>query len=266
MARSRMRPIDDRERADYERDGFLILRQVLDRVETAALAAAAKRYAEAAKDRPARNRLHLHEEHPHGDGAALLDALARPRIHGLSEALIGGPLMARYYCLNVEMPGRDTSMRWHRDSRFFHPPSARVTPVAWRAERPFSQSQWNLALLADPVLHVVPGSHRREHTAAEQPCLDDDAWRDGMPGAMTVALEPGDAVVYHCDILHGVRNPSGQPRLTVHWYWLRDGAHDPTAPGPQGQLAPAAFTRRLAPPLDTMAVEEPVVSARVAAT
>ena len=250
-----MNDLSDDDRAAYERDGFLIRRGVVTPGEAAALAAHAARYAAEAPDRARLNRLTLHHAHPTLDAAPLLAPLARPAILGLSEALLGAPAMARYYCLNIEIPSADTSMRWHRDSGFFHAPSARVDAAAWRGERPFSQVQWNLALIPDDCLRIVPGSHHREPTAAEAPFLALDERRDGMPGELIVDLAPGDAVVYHCDLLHGVCNPRPRPRLTVHWYWLRAGAHDPTGPGVLGQLAPAEFTRRLAAPLAALAVE-----------
>ena len=75
--------------------------------------------------------------------------------------------------------------------------------------------QWNIPLYDDNVLMIVPGSHRRPNTEAEDRQLRDDRYAD-LPGAMVVELKAGDAAVYVNHILHSGSNYSTKQRRTIH--------------------------------------------------
>ena len=75
--------------------------------------------------------------------------------------------------------------------------------------------QWNIPLYDDDVLWVVPGSHRRPNTAAEDRQLAENA-RAPLPGGVQVRLKAGDGVVYSNLILHWPSDYSTKLRHTIH--------------------------------------------------
>ena len=75
--------------------------------------------------------------------------------------------------------------------------------------------QWNIPLYDDDVLWVVPGSHRRSNTEAENQQLRENS-RVPLPDSMPVELKAGDGVVYTNTILHWGSNYSSKLRRTIH--------------------------------------------------
>ena len=75
--------------------------------------------------------------------------------------------------------------------------------------------QWNIPLYDDDVLWVVPRSHRRPNTEAENRQLIEDP-REPLPGGIPVELKAGDGVVYINTILHWGSNYSPRLRRTIH--------------------------------------------------
>jgi hypothetical protein len=75
--------------------------------------------------------------------------------------------------------------------------------------------QWNIPLYDDNVLMIVPGSHRRRNTEAEDRQLREDRYAD-LPGAIPVELKAGDGAVYVNHILHSGSNYSTRLRRTIH--------------------------------------------------
>ena len=103
---------------------------------------------------------------------------------------------------------------WHRD---IHPidmaPLANLQ--ADLMENGPKYLQWNIPLYDDDVLWVVPGSHRRLNSAAENEQLGSDPHRP-LPGGVPVKLEAGDGVVYINYLLHWGSNYSAKLRRTLH--------------------------------------------------
>jgi hypothetical protein len=75
--------------------------------------------------------------------------------------------------------------------------------------------QWNIPLYDDAVLWVVPGSHRRLNSDAENRQLAQDACKP-LPGGVPVDLRAGDGVVYINYLLHWGSNYSARMRRTLH--------------------------------------------------
>ena len=75
--------------------------------------------------------------------------------------------------------------------------------------------QWNIPLYDDDVLWVVPGSHCRPNTEAENRQLIENP-REPLPGGIPVELKAGDGVVYINTILHWGSNYSPRLRRTIH--------------------------------------------------
>lgn len=214
----------------YEQDGFLIIRGILDparladlRQRSAAFIAQAMRNPSMAS-RP--HRLDLTAGPAAAWPVELLNTLADPWILGVSEILSRSRLAANQMQLSVDTP----DMQWHRD-QIFLPPTIDFDVEAYHAETPFSQIQWNLPLYDDSYLQIVPGSHRRHDAIQDELAAcgqREGRFLEGMPGAITVALQAGDGVVYNNNLLHGVRRDARQPRRqTLHWFWVRAGHADP---------------------------------------
>ena len=75
--------------------------------------------------------------------------------------------------------------------------------------------QWNISLYDDDVLWVIPGSHARANTAAENAQLEEDN-RAPMPGAVQVKLRAGQGVCYTNMIFHWGSNYSSKLRRCIH--------------------------------------------------
>ncbi len=103
---------------------------------------------------------------------------------------------------------------WHRD---IHPID--MAPLAGLQkdlkENGPKYVQWNIPLYDDNVLWVVPGSHLRLNTEAENRSLSGDP-RRAVPGGIPVELNAGDAVVYINYLLHWGSDYSPTTRRTIH--------------------------------------------------
>ncbi|KAK3186259.1 hypothetical protein K4F52_005023 [Lecanicillium sp. MT-2017a] len=101
-------------------------------------------------------------------------------------------------------------LRWHRDDI-----SAEATAEEEmeRLSRPGFHAQYNFALYEDQSLILVPGSHKRARTDAER---NADPFENNMPDQMVVKLEPGDIAFYNNNILHRGVYDHTKDRITLH--------------------------------------------------
>lgn len=134
---------------------------------------------------------------------------------GVSREIMGAPAAAPTLMSMMCNPAKDYGPdKWHRDIR----PSA-LAPLRGiqddsRANGP-AYVQWNIPLYDDTVLWVVPGSHWRINTAAENKALSCQPDMP-LPGGVPVDLAAGDAVVYLNTMLHWGSNYSTNRRRTIH--------------------------------------------------
>ncbi len=75
--------------------------------------------------------------------------------------------------------------------------------------------QWNIPLYDDDVFWLVPGSHRRPNTDAENRQLLSNP-RVPLPNSIPLKLRAGDGAVYSNAILHWASNYSTKLRRTIH--------------------------------------------------
>lgn len=117
--------------------------------------------------------------------------------------------------------GKDFELRWHRDD------------IRWDVDEDEEKrqldekspggrqahTQYNIALVDDESLVVVPGSHRRVRTEEER---NADSHAAQLEGMKLVKMKAGDAVFYDSNIVHrgvykGVHLECGETgRLTLH--------------------------------------------------
>ena len=112
-------------------------------------------------------------------------------------------------------PQRDHGFaNWHRD---VHPID--MAPLgnlqADLLENGPKYLQWNIPLYDDDVFWIVPGSHRRLNTEAENRQLSENP-RIPLPGGVPAELKAGDGVVYSNYLLHWGSNYSTRLRRTLH--------------------------------------------------
>ena len=104
---------------------------------------------------------------------------------------------------------------WHRD---IHPVDQAPLTGLQRDLRENAPGvvQWNVPLYDDSVLWVVPGSHRRPNTQAENEQLLADRTVP-LPNSIPVELKAGDGVCYTNTILHWGSDYSAKLRRTIHF-------------------------------------------------
>lgn len=191
--------LSSQQRADFERDGFLILRGALSPAEVEKYTAVVDRLnhevrAERGMDELAtleiRNSIALAPE--------LLDLLDHPNVFPLVAEILGWNIQLTTSHVFVRMPNPDEAgsfkaIGWHTDGSF--PTVGGVTPLM------YAKIGYFLTDLSEPDrgnLRVIPGSQR----SATRPELDP---RTGEPkGAIQVLTQPGDAVLFENRCFHAV--------------------------------------------------------------
>lgn len=137
-------------------------------------------------------------------------------------------------CVMTKHGGHSSATMWHQDIRY------------WSFDRPELVSVW-LALgtenAANGALKLIPGSHRE---TLDRGRFDRDLFlRPDLPenarlidAAAAVALEPGDALFFHCRLLHAAeRNDTQRVKLSLVFTY-HDAANRPI-PGTRSAQYPS---------------------------
>ena len=103
---------------------------------------------------------------------------------------------------------------WHRDVHPVDMAPMHTLQMDMLENRP-RYLQWNIPLYDDDVFWVVPGSHRRLNTDAENRQLLDNP-RVPLTNSIPLELKAGDGVVYSNFLPHWGRNYSTKLRRTLH--------------------------------------------------
>jgi hypothetical protein len=219
-------------RERFRNDGFVKVPGALPPAELGRLRAAAERLIESCRSgRHTTVRRSPQHDDTWGAGQLfqptcfepeLIEAMCGDAILTVNEALIGPSRLAVVsFLFNPERARWDGP--WHRDSQYMLPqePERQLEVVIRRTW----SVQWNVALVEDATLMVVPGSLERWNTPEEQAVLDGDRLRSAratgpMPGGIALRLQPGDGVAYTPLIIHrGIYRP--EPRATLHFAYER---------------------------------------------
>ncbi len=152
--------------------------------------------------------------------ASTIEFWLRENIQGVSSHLLAEadvpPTEMMLMCNPVSDRG---PAAWHRD---FYPPlncplMAYADDIKESGPR---YVQWNIPLYDDNVLWVVPGSHIRPNTQAENESMRHNL-HSPIPGAIQTHLRAGDGVAYILPILHWGSNYSTKMRRTIHGGFAR---------------------------------------------
>ena len=162
-------------------------------------------------------RLILHNMGPQMDKrtASTLEMWLHENLHGVSSELLGLEDAAVTEMMMMCNPVRDCGpAAWHRDfsPSYCAPLQGYVDDIIENGPR---YVQWNVPLYDDDVLWVVPGSHRRFNSEAENQQLQKDI-RAPLASGVQTQLNAGDGVVYILPILHWGSNYSTKKRRTIH--------------------------------------------------
>ena len=145
-----------------------------------------------------------------------------PRVAARLEALVGGAVMLSqcyHNCVMTKHPGFSSATLWHQDIRY------------WSFARPELISVWH-ALGAEAeengALRVIPGTHKQEfapHRMDAASFLKPELAENKalIERAIIVELEPGDALLFHCRLLHAAgQNHTDQVKLSPVFTYHRD--------------------------------------------
>ena len=162
-------------------------------------------------------RLILHNMGPQMDKrtASTLEIWLHENLHGVSSELLGLEDAAVTEMMMMCNPVRDCGpAAWHRDfsPSYCAPLQGYVDDIIENGPR---YVQWNVPLYDDDVLWVVPGSHKRFNSEAENQQLQKNT-RTPLTSGVQTQLNAGDGVVYILPILHWGSNYSTKKRRTIH--------------------------------------------------
>ncbi len=147
--------------------------------------------------------------------ANAVEIWAHENTQGVSSELLGVEDAGVTEMMLMCNPVRDRGpAAWHRDHHPIDtaPLQGYIDDIVEAGPR---YVQWNLSLYDDNVLWVLPGSHLRVNTEAENQQLLADP-RAPLHGGVQTHLNAGDGVVYILPVLHWGSNYSRKMRRTIH--------------------------------------------------
>jgi ectoine hydroxylase-related dioxygenase (phytanoyl-CoA dioxygenase family) len=155
-------------------------------------------------------------------------AFYHPVMLGIVEQLLGPKPIVNNASILVFNPGVKYVQGWHRD--VIQIPEDEIEDWLFSPERHHNSVQINLPLVDEQCLWVVPGSHRRPNTDAENAVFAGSKHYSAidveMPGAIPVPLRAGQAVFYNNNLIHrGHSTDATASRRTLHM-----GYHSATLP------------------------------------
>ncbi len=172
----------------------------------------------------------------HSRDRIFTDWISQPTVVDRLRKLLGPRLvmpLAHHNCVMTKHPRFSSDTGWHQDIRY------------WSFARPELVSLW-LALGSEceqnGCLSVIPGSHQLE-LAPER--LDERLFlRDDLPEnqellgrRVSVALEQGDALIFHCRMLHAAsRNRTDAVKLSLVFTFRPED--NPPIPGTRSASLP----------------------------
>ena len=207
--------------ADFDRDGYLVLRGRIPAALVARLSDDADAWieqgrrlgdgAEGTEDfhwatRPS-GRVPYRVNYIHAKGGtASLELLGSPELLGIAESLAGSDFVPTYESLVFKQAGDGAPIPWHQDA--LHPRSRRITNL---------DVYLDASLAGQGALRVLPGSQRRKvDTCALR---DEFGWEP--PGFVEVEMEAGDVLLHDVMVVHGSPPATGNALRRTLYYEFR---------------------------------------------
>jgi ectoine hydroxylase-related dioxygenase (phytanoyl-CoA dioxygenase family) len=172
------------------------------------------------------------------------------------EELLGPDLIVNNASILAANEGTEYSLGWHRD--IIQIPQEEIEDWIFSPERFHNSVQINLPLVDENSLWVVPGSHIRPNTEAENAVFAGSKHYaplgSEMPGGIPVSLNAGQAVLYNNNLIHrGYTKKMILPRRTLHM-----GYHSAKYPPTwhfyllNGSLLTPEYLKTLSPTMQSM--------------
>ncbi|MBA3709700.1 MAG: phytanoyl-CoA dioxygenase family protein [Planctomycetes bacterium] len=165
-----------------------------------------------------------HPDYHRRDPATLAEILAAgadERVLDVPRRLFGEEPLFRTLSLWFSPDRVSSDGNWHRDTQFLFPDETEERArFGSFVDSDFggSGAQFQIALVRSEDVEYVPGSHKRWDTPAEYAIRRADGAKNwssnAMPGAVRVALEPGDGVMFNPIGLHRGRYHVDKKRRT----------------------------------------------------
>jgi phytanoyl-CoA hydroxylase len=130
----------------------------------------------------------------------------------IATAILGPELLLMQSMLLMKPPNCSTDKVWHQDNAYFHLSPCDVFGI-WIA--------CDEATVENGCMHIVPGSHKRglrQHAGGgdEYGCVQPPKPDDVLP----VPLQPGDALIFHGELLHHTpANRTQRRRRAVQYHY-----------------------------------------------
>jgi hypothetical protein len=165
------------------------------------------------------------EGRPHADFEAIMDAIADPRLLDTIRTILGEPPLFRCtsYYYNPQHKSQDGN--WHRDSQFMWPDESEERKRLIDQATNDDGVQMQIALVRSDDVEYVPRSHLRWDTPEEYAIRRADGAKNwcsnNMPGALRIALNPGDAAIFNAMGLHRGRYHTDKLRRTIMLTYTR---------------------------------------------
>ena len=117
------------------------------------------------------------------------------------------------FCTGNHVPYDST---WHRDMAGEEKGTTPEAEMKLLETFEYNMVKWHLALVDDPCLRIVPGSHLRPRTEEEIDVLMNRA-RDDMPGEVRVDVKRGQTIFWNGRTIHRGVTPDGlEERMALH--------------------------------------------------
>ena len=236
--------------AQFDRDGYLVLKQRIDAGLLARLRAASERWmADGVAQGPEGDRDWLFADRPAGKAMwrvdyihskgepASLELLGSRAVLGIAESLAGPDFVPTYESMVMKAAGDGAPV-----------PMGTRMRCTRRAHRLFNVDVYlDDSRSGAGALHVIPGSQVRRTDA----CALAETYGWALPGAIEVELEAGDVLVHDDMVVHGSPPASGNAlRRTIYFEFrparsiLEDGPWTPEWMDARLRLIPLALAER----------------------
>jgi ectoine hydroxylase-related dioxygenase (phytanoyl-CoA dioxygenase family) len=207
--------------ADFDRDGYLVLRGRIPAGLLARLQDAADDWieqgrrlgdgGEGAQDfhwatRPS-GRVPFRVNYIHDKGRTeSLELLGSPELLGIAESLAGPDFVPTYESLVFKHAGDGAPIPWHQDA--LHPRSRRITNIDVYLDD---------SIAGQGALRVLPGSQAQKVDV----CAVRDQYGWEPPGFVEVELEAGDVLLHDVMVVHGSPPTTGNALRRTLYYEFR---------------------------------------------
>ncbi|MCZ7647803.1 MAG: phytanoyl-CoA dioxygenase family protein [Planctomycetota bacterium] len=149
----------------------------------------------------------------------LMEAGADPGVLDFVRTILGGAPLFRCFSHFFNPLHKKEDGNWHRDSQFGTPdPEEEKKAILDRAHNFSDGVQLQIPLVPSDDIEFVPGSHLRWDTPEELRVRLSEGKkhnREPLPGALRLALQPGDAAAFNSCGLHRGRYHADKPRRTL---------------------------------------------------